>query len=49
MLKTKMIERKKLMILKRNGKYPYKKWKISTNIIFLLILSPTLVDCNIVF
>ena len=38
MLKTKMIERKKLMIQKRNGKYPHKKWKISINIIFLLIL-----------
>ena len=25
MLKTKMIERKKLMIQKRNGKYPHKK------------------------
>ena len=29
MLKTKMIERKKLMIQKRNGKYPHKKWKRS--------------------
>ena len=38
MLKTKMIERKKFMIQKRNGKYPYKKWKRSINIIFLTIL-----------
>ena len=38
MLKTKMIEGKKLMIQKRNGKYTYKKWKRSINIIFLLIL-----------
>ena len=33
-----MIERKKFMIQKRNGKYPHKKWKRSINIIFLTIL-----------